>query len=327
MKKLMIYGATGYTGRMAAERAAAAGTPLILAGRKEAPLVALAARLGAAYRVFGLDDSAAIDRSLDGVGALLNCAGPFASTADVLMRAAIRNGVHYLDLAAELDGYLLAETLDADARAAGVMLLPGSGGSVAMLGCLAAHALARTDHPVSIRVAMHVTGGLSRGSAVSAMGSVTAATLARAGGKLEVRPAGAIRQLDFGQGAVDCFQVTLPDVITIWRSSGVPDIETFVHVTGEGFPQGELAALPDGPSEEELLANRYRAVAEVTTAEGDVIRSILETVNGYLFTASAAAEAGRRVLAGEHRPGFQTPAALFGKGFAETIADTTIVDL
>jgi short subunit dehydrogenase-like uncharacterized protein len=75
------------------------------------------------------------------------------------------------------------------------------------------------------------------------------------------------------------------------------------------------------------LANRYQAVAEVTGADGDVVRSVLDTVNGYTFTATAAAEAGRRVLAGEDRPGFQTPALLFGNGFAETIADTTIVDV
>ena len=327
MKKLMIYGATGYTGRMAAQRAAAAGTPLILAGRSEAPLAALAASLGVAYRVFALDDIAVIDRSLDDVGVLLNCAGPFARTADVLMIAGIRNGVHYLDIAAELDGYRLAEVLDVDAKAAGVMLLPGSGGSVAMLGCLAGHAVARTDRPSRIRVAMHVTGGLSRGSAVSAMGGVTAQTLARAGGALVARPAGAVRKLDFGNGAVDCFQVTLPDLITIWRSTNVPDIETFVHVTGDGFPQGDLSGLPDGPGEQELLANRYQAVVEVTNSDGDVVRSVLDTVNGYTFTATAAAEAGRRVLAGERRPGFQTPAMLFGSGFAETIADTTIVDV
>ncbi|WP_281033811.1 hypothetical protein [Rhizobium leguminosarum] len=40
----------------------------------------------------------------------------------------------------------------------------------------------------------------------------------------------------------------------------------------------------------------------------------------------AKAEAGRRVLAGDVRPGFQTPAGLFGNGFAETIADTRITD-
>ncbi|MFS2004660.1 saccharopine dehydrogenase family protein [Duganella sp. CT11-25] len=326
MKKLMIYGAAGYTGRMAAECAAAAGTPLILAGRNEATLVPIAASLGVEYRVFALEDIAAIDRSLGDVDVFLNCAGPFARTADVLMRACIRHGVHYLDVAAELDSYRLAEVLDAEARAAGVMLLPGSGGSVAMLGCLAGHAVARTRNPSSIRVAMHVSGGLSRGSAVSAMGSVTAETLARTAGALVARPPGAIRKLDFGKGAVDCFQVTLPDLMTIWRSTGVPEIETFVHVTGDGFPQGDLSALPDGPSEQERLAHRYQAVAEVTSSDGGVVRSVLDTVNGYTFTATAAAEAGRRVLAGERRPGFQTPAMLFGNGFAETIADTTIVD-
>ena len=326
MKTLMIYGATGYTGRMAAQCAAAAGTPLILAGRNETALASLAARLGVEYRVFALDDLASLDRSLGGVGALLNCAGPYAMTADVLMHAAIRHGVDYLDVAAELGSYRLADALDAEALAAGVMLLPGSGGSVAMLGCLAGYLAARTSRPSGIRLAMHVSGSMSRGSIVSAMGSVTSETLARRAGTLVASPDAAIRQFDFGNGAVDCFQVTLPDLMTIWRSTGIPDIETFVHMSGNGFPQGEPAALADGPDEQERLAHRYRAVAEVTSGDGKVVRAILDTVNGYSFTAIAAAEACRRVLAGERRPGYQTPAELFGNGFAGTIADTTIVD-
>jgi short subunit dehydrogenase-like uncharacterized protein len=107
----------------------------------------------------------------------------------------------------------------------------------------------------------------------------------------------------------------------------VPDIETFVHITGDGFPQGDHSTLPDGPSRQERLANRYQAVVEVTDSDGEILRSVLDTVNGYTFTATAAAEAGRRVLAGESRPGFQTPAVLFGNDFARSIADTTIVDL
>lgn len=98
-------------------------------------------------------------------------------------------------------------------------------------------------------------------------------------------------------------------------------------MTGNGFPQGDPSALPDGPTERDRLANRYQAIVEVTDSEGQVSRSLLDTVNGYTFTAIAAAETGRRVLAGEARPGFQTPAGLFGNGFAETIADTTIVDI
>lgn len=327
MTKLMIYGATGYTGRMAAKHAKAADTPLVLAGRREESLSTLAAELGVEYRVFGLDDTAAIDKGLAGISVLLNCAGPFLRTAETLMRASLRNGAHYLDTAAELDSYRLAEDLDDEAKAAGIMLMAGGGGSVAMLGSLAGHAVGKVRDPRKIRIALHVAGGLSRGSAISAVENVTTQTLARIDGKLVGAPAEGIRKFDFGKGAVDCFPVTLPDLITIWRSTGVPDVETFVHVTGDGFPQGDLSLLPEGPSAEDRLANRYQAAVEVTDAEGQVIRSLLDTVNGYTFTAMAAAEAGRRVLAGEVCPGFQTPAVLFGSGFAQTIADTTIIDI
>lgn len=327
MKQLMIYGATGYTGRMAAGYARAAGTPIVIAGRSEAPLARLASELGVEFRVFSLDETATIDGELEGISVILNCAGPFMRTADILMRASIRNGVHYLDTAAELDSYRLAEALDEEAKAAGVMLLPGGGGSVAMLGSLAGHAVGRVTDPRKIRIALHVAGGLSRGSAISATENLTAETLQRVDGRLVSRAADDIGRFDFGKGVVDCFPVTLPDLITIWRATHVPDIETFVHVTGDGFPQGDLSALPDGPSEEERLANRYQAVIEVTDAEGLVTRFLLDTVNGYTFTATAAAEAGRRVLQGEAKSGFQTPAGLFGNGFAGAIADTTIVDV
>ncbi|MGV1822420.1 NAD(P)H-binding protein [Agrobacterium tumefaciens] len=326
MKKMMIYGATGYTGRMVAEHARSAGTQVVLAGRSEGALAKLAAEHGAEYRVFALEDADTIDRNLTDISVLLNCAGPFMRTAKLLMEASIRNGMHYLDTAAELDSYRLAELLDGDARAAGVMLMPGGGGSVAMLGSLAGHAVARVQNPRKISIAMHVSGGMSRGSAISATENMTAETLARVDREL-VTVANSIRKFDFGQGAVDSFQVTLPDLITIWRSTGVPNIETFVHVTGNGFPQGDLSLLPDGPTEDERLANRYQAIVEVTDAQGKVFRSLLDTVNGYSFTAIAVAEAGRRVLAGEARGGFQTPVGLFGNGFAETIADTTIIDL
>lgn len=326
MKKLMIYGATGYTGRMAAAHAEAAGTAIILAGRSEGLLAELSSELGVEFRSFPLDDPAAIDANLDGVAVILNCAGPFMRTARPLMDASIRNGVHYLDTAAELDSYRLAEQLDEQAKVADVMLMPGGGGSVAMLGSLAGHAVERVGAPRKIRIAMHVAGGLSRGSAISATENLTTETLERIKGEL-VDVAADIQTFDFGQGAVDSFRVTLPDLITIWRATQIPDIATFVHVTGDGFPQGDLSKLPDGPTEAERQANRYRAVVEVTDAEGRVTRSRLDTVNGYTFTAMAAAEAGRRILAGEARPGFQTPAGLFGSGFAETIADTTIIDI
>jgi short subunit dehydrogenase-like uncharacterized protein len=327
MNTLMIYGAAGYTGRMAAGHAKAAGLDIIVAGRAEDPLVQVAQDLDLPWRVFSVDDPAAVAAALEGVDVLLNCAGPFLRTAGPLMRAAINAGVHYLDFAAELDSYTLAETLDAEAEAAGVMLLPGSGGSVAILGSLASHAAARLVDPRSIRIALHVTGSMSRGSAVSAVENMTTETLARIDGRLVSRSPSEPRPFDFGFGEVDSFPLTLPDLITIWRTTGVPDIETYVHASGDAFPEGDLQALPAGPTAAQRDISRYQAAVEVTGADGTVVRSVLDTINGYTFTALAAAEAARRVLGGEVRPGFQTPTGLFGAGFAETIADTTIVDV
>lgn len=100
----------------------------------------------------------------------------------------------------------------------------------------------------------------------------------------------------------------------------------FVNVTGDAFPVGDLSQLPDGPTREERDRQPARAVAEVTGANGSIARSVIETVNGYTYTPLAAVEAARRVLAGEGRPGFETPARLFGPHFAESIAGTRITD-
>lgn len=327
MPTLMIYGATGYTGRLTAEHAAAAGLDLVLGGRDHTRLAALAQELGAGHRTFGLDDDEAVDAALSDIAVVLNCAGPFMQTARPLMDAAIRSRAHYLDVAAELDSYHLAETLDSTARDAGVMLLPGSGGSVAMLGCLAGHAAQRVANPQHVHIALHVAGSMSRGSAISASQNLTADCLQCLDGQLVARNPDDRHDFNFGCGATSCSATTLPDLVTIWRATGIPHIETFVHVTGDAFPAGELATLPDGPSAEHRHANRYHAAVEVTGANGTVARSVLDTVNGYTFTPLAAAEAARRVLCGEQRPGFHTPAALFGTSFAETIADTQITDL
>ncbi|MGO7591676.1 hypothetical protein [Rhizobium leguminosarum] len=151
-------------------------------------------------------------------------------------------------------------------------------------------------------------------------------TLHLVDGELVTRSPEDLRDFDFGSGPQSSFPVTLPDLVTIRQATGVPHIETFVHVTAGSFPTGDIKNMPTGPSFEECAANRYHAAVEVTDADGTVVRSVLDTVNGYTFTTMAAAEAARRVLTGEVRPGFQTPAGLFGNGFAETIADTRITD-
>jgi len=323
MKKLLIYGAAGYTGRMAAENAKTAGIDFIIAGRDETRLAKLASGLGVEHLVFNLDSPAIVDTALASAFVVLNCAGPFKLTAEPLMTAAIRTRTHYLDVAAELDGYLLAQTLDTKAKAEGVMLLPGSGGSVAMLGSLASLAASAIPHPQKISIALRVSGSMSRGSAMSAE-SMGIETLTRMDGLLSERSTADLRDFDFGAGPVSCFPVTLPDLVTIWHSTQIPNIETFVHVSADSFPTGDLANLPDGPDAQEREANRYQAAVEVKGEDGTVSRAILDTVNGYTFTALASVEAARRVLDGDVLAGFHTPVEVFGAHFAETIGNTRI---
>lgn len=156
MSKLLIYGATGYTGRMVAAQAKVAGLDFEVAGRDATSVAALARQLSVPYRTFAADAQTA--QALSGVTVLLNCAGPFVMTAEPLMRACIEAGVDYLDITAEINVYRLAERLGEDA---GVMLLPGVGWDVVPTDCLALHVARRVEHPQSLRIALQVAGSMS----------------------------------------------------------------------------------------------------------------------------------------------------------------------
>ena len=243
MKTLLIYGATGYTGRMAAERAKTVGLDFEIAGRNQHRLAPLAEQLGVPLRVFEAVDGAA--KALAGIDVLLNFAGPFAQTAEPLMRACLEAGVDYLDITAEINVYRLAERLGAEAAEAGVMLLPGVGWDVVPTDCLAVHVAQRVQEPRSLKVALQVPGSMSRGSAMSVSEIIGAGLMARVDGHLVPIPDAQPQEFDFGEGLVPCAPLSFGDLVTAWHSIGIPDIAMFVHVSGEAFPEGDLSQLPD----------------------------------------------------------------------------------
>ena len=60
----------------------------------------------AEVRVAAVDDPASLDAALAGSSVVINCAGPFVDTSLPIVDAAIRSGVHYLDVAAEQSAVL-----------------------------------------------------------------------------------------------------------------------------------------------------------------------------------------------------------------------------
>src|SRR5438067_4519108 len=119
----LLYGASGYTGQLIARFAVERGLRPILAGRDRDKTARLAAELGLAYRVCALDDAAALDATLAEVTVVLHCAGPFAHTSRPMADAALRARAHYLDITGEVAVFEALAARDAEAQAAGVMLL------------------------------------------------------------------------------------------------------------------------------------------------------------------------------------------------------------
>ena len=77
----MIYGANGYTGELIAREAVRRGMTPVLAGRRRDSIEPLARALGLEARIFALDDARQAAASLQGLGLVLHCAGPFSATS------------------------------------------------------------------------------------------------------------------------------------------------------------------------------------------------------------------------------------------------------
>jgi short subunit dehydrogenase-like uncharacterized protein len=100
--RIVVFGATGYTGRLVAERLAGAGERPLLAGRSQERLAVLAERLGgletAQADVTRSNSVAALVREGD---VLVSTVGPFIKFGEAALRAAISGGATYLDSTGE----------------------------------------------------------------------------------------------------------------------------------------------------------------------------------------------------------------------------------
>jgi len=134
----MIYGANGYTGQLVAVEATRRGLNPVLAGRRAGPIERLAAELNLPARVFDLGDAAAAAAALAGMAIVANCAGPFAATSAPMIDACLMSRTHYLDITGEIDVFVAAQRLHAEAQAASIVICPGVGFDVIPTDCIAA---------------------------------------------------------------------------------------------------------------------------------------------------------------------------------------------
>jgi short subunit dehydrogenase-like uncharacterized protein len=121
---ILIYGATGYTGRLIAKAASDGGARPILAGRNRDKVKSVAEPLGLSARAFGLGDPARVDAAIKEAAVVLCAAGPFSATSRPMADACLRNRVHYLDITGEIDVFEALAARDAEAKARGICSSP-----------------------------------------------------------------------------------------------------------------------------------------------------------------------------------------------------------
>ena len=333
---ILIYGATGYTGKLIAKAAADKGARPILAGRNLARVNAVARPLGLKARAFDLGDPTRLDAAIKDVSVVLCVAGPFSATSRPMADACLRNRVHYLDITGEIDVFEALAARDAEAGARGVMLLPGVGFDVVPSDCLAAHLKRRLPDANDLKLYLSVSSDISRGTAKTIIEAIAAGTRVRRNGRIVTRDFAEERSCDFGAGEKPTMQVSWGDVATAFHSTGIPNIEVYFDASpairafartpwfvksflGLGFMQSLLKfhvdSLPEGPSEAARRTERAVLVGQASNKMGQTVRSRLRTPEGYSLTAATALDAARRVAAGDIRPGFQTPSRVFGSEY------------
>lgn len=131
-KPVVVYGASGYTGRLICEYLREYHVPFIAAGRDEGRLKSsmessVAGIETADYEVVECDGSPeALADLLDGASVVLNTVGPFSQLGPAVVEAALAAGVHYTDTTGEQDWLMTCdEQYGADFAAAGLLLAPG----------------------------------------------------------------------------------------------------------------------------------------------------------------------------------------------------------
>src|SRR3989442_758611 len=280
---LLVYGATGYSGRLIAGAAAELGLRPVLAGRDAARLASLAAGFGLEYRVASLSDSDRLDAALRGVRVVVNAAGPFSATSRPVLDACLRTGTHYLDITGEVRVIEALAHRDEQARKRGIMVMPGVGFDVVAGDCLAAHVARRL--PGAEHLALGVSGlpFISRGTARTLAEMVDHGFVRRDGALTPIELGSLERRFDFGVGARPCLNVSWGDVATAYYTTGIPNIEVY-HESSAAL-QGVVASsryfgwllrtapwqallgahvdlLPEGPTREERARARAVVVAE-----------------------------------------------------------------
>lgn len=341
--RIVVYGASGYTGRLIAHELTERGAEVVLAGRDEGRLERVAADLPGEPEIAAvpLDDTAALRELIGGSSVVVGCAGPFTLHGEPVIAAAAETGTRYLDTTGEQPFIRAAfDRWDGPASANGAALVSGFGFDYVpgdMLAALTAEGLGPLER---MTVAYSVSGfGSTRGTALSALEMIRGGDVVWRDGRLETMG----RNVDEGRfefpspiGPQRVGRYPAGEVITVPRHVDVSEMKAVINLRPLiGAPLGPASApamalagaamstplraaagklisrLPEGPDEDARRAARFTIVCDAEHADGRR-RGIARGGDVYGLTAFTIAEgATRMAAAGYDRTGALAPSEAF----------------
>ncbi len=334
----LLYGANGYTAKLILRFASEFGVKPFLAGRNELKIKPLAEEFGCEYRIFDLSEKEKLDAALRETPVVLHCAGPFMFTARPMMEACLRTGTHYLDITGEIAVFEMASRFSEKAKAAGVMFMPGTGFDVVPTDCTALYLKKQLPNATHLRLAFASIGGsTSHGTAMTMVENLGQSGAVRQDGKITRVPVG---HKTWTSAPADprrpIFTMCIPwgDVSTAWHTTGIPNIETYMAVPPsmhrklrwsrwfnwllrtefvKNIARKRVNARPAGPGDEARQKGKTLVWGEVRNERGDKKGVLLTVPEGYTLTAKTSLAIVKKVLGGDFKAGFQTPAGLYGE--------------
>lgn len=331
--ELLVYGANGYTGKLICEQLKKLNQKFVVAGRNEIKTKEIADQYSVPYKIFSLDKPEAVAEALRPVSVVIHCAGPYSVTSKPMLDGCIKAKTHYLDITGEYTVIEAIAARDEEIRAAGILAMPSVGMDVVPSDCIAAHAAGRLPSATNLTLYIRSTGGaLSAGTAKTMVETIGDGSKIRSEGVITKVPFGEyVEEMTFPDGTTTTL-VNFPwgDVSSAYYTTNIPNIKVFMaamppraaKVVNWISPILNLSLVKWGL---QTLAGRYVKGSDLEArdsshtefiaiaSDGETqVKSYLKTINGYSLTAISSVDIAQRVLKGDFKAGFFTPAGLYG---------------
>jgi len=347
-KNWMLYGCTGYSGKLIAKECKRQGLNPILAGRDLIKVKQCADDLGFAYRVFDLSDAMQIEENISDCSMLFNAAGPFTQTCEPLLKACLNQQVHNLSLVGEVPLLETLQQYDQSAKDAKILLAVGLGYDVIPTDCLANTLKDKLPDATHLTIGMQGDSQMSPGSTKEMIEQLGEQPFwLRRNGQL-VEGKASTKHINIGQGETFAMTIAWGDISSAYFSTGIPNITVYASLSRiEAWLMKGISYLKplirirgvqntinrlidrfvDGPNEQVLEETPVYFLAEAKNAEGETVRAKLKTASGYKLTYLGAVYSIKHVLEKTFVHGYQTPAQLLGSNAIEEIEESSNIEI